>query len=70
MFVTDDAPTPDNPFGAKGLGEVGLIAVGATVAGADDAPGEGVRVSRIPVHPEDLYALSAALVAVKRHPAQ
>lgn len=59
VFVTEDAPTPDNPFGAKGMGEVGLIAVGAAVAGAvDDALGGGVRVTRLPIHPEDLYDLS------------
>ncbi|WLW57018.1 xanthine dehydrogenase family protein molybdopterin-binding subunit [Streptomyces sp. YU58] len=59
FFVTEDAPTPDNPLGAKGLGEVGLIAVGAAVAGAiDDALGGEFRVRRIPVHPQDLFELS------------
>ena len=58
FFVTEDAPTPDNPLGAKGLGEVGLIAVGAAVAGAiDDALGGEFRVRRIPVHPQDLFEL-------------
>nr|WP_277345710.1 xanthine dehydrogenase family protein molybdopterin-binding subunit [Nocardioides sp. JQ2195] len=61
VFVTEDAPTPDNPFGAKGMGEVGLIAMGAAVAGAiDDALGNGVRISRVPVHPEDIYELATA----------
>lgn len=61
VFVTEDAPTPDNPFGAKGMGEVGLIAVGAAVAGAiDNALGTGVRVTRLPVHPEDIYLLAAS----------
>jgi len=47
FFMTEDAPTPNNPFGAKGLGEVGLIAVGAAVAGAiDDAFGEAMRSAR------------------------
>ncbi|WP_222432396.1 xanthine dehydrogenase family protein molybdopterin-binding subunit [Leekyejoonella antrihumi] len=60
VFVTEDAPTPDNPFGAKGMGEVGLIAMGAAVAGAiDDALGNGVRVTQVPVHPEDIYDLAA-----------
>ena len=56
FFMTEDAPTPNNPFGAKGLGEVGLIAVGAAVAGAiDDAFGEGVRTIKVPVPPETLW---------------
>lgn len=61
VFVTEDAPTPDNPFGAKGMGEVGLIALGAAVAGAiEDALGNRVRVSRVPVHPQDIYELAAS----------
>ncbi len=61
VFVTEDAPTADNPFGAKGMGEVGLIAIGAAVAGAiDDALGKGARVTRLPVHPEDIYKLASA----------
>lgn len=56
FFMTEDAPTPNNPFGAKGLGEVGLIAVGAAVAGAiDDALADGVRTTKVPVTPEDLW---------------
>lgn len=59
FFMTEDAPTPNNPFGAKGLGEVGLIAVGAAVAGAiDDAFGEGVRTIKVPVPPETLWRRS------------
>lgn len=54
--MTEDAPTPNNPFGAKGIGEVGLIAVGAAVAGAiDDAFGDGVRTIKVPVTPESLW---------------
>ncbi|WVM99031.1 xanthine dehydrogenase family protein molybdopterin-binding subunit [Terrabacter sp. C0L_2] len=60
VFVTEDAPTPDNPFGAKGMGEVGLIAMGAAVAGAiDNALGNGFQATRVPVHPEDIYELAA-----------
>lgn len=56
FFMTEDAPTPNNPFGAKGLGEVGLIAVGAAVAGAvDDALGHGEPVARLPITPEQLW---------------
>ena len=56
FFMTEDAPTPNNPFGAKGLGEVGLIAVGAAVAGAvDEAMGDGVRTVKLPITPEELW---------------
>lgn len=62
FFMTEDAPTPNNPFGAKGLGEVGLIAVGAAVAGAiDDAFGEGVRTIKVPVPPETLWRRSQSV---------
>lgn len=58
-FITEDAPTPNNPFGAKGLGEVGLIAVGAAVAGAiDEALGGQFRVRRVPVHPQALFGMA------------
>jgi carbon-monoxide dehydrogenase large subunit/6-hydroxypseudooxynicotine dehydrogenase subunit gamma len=63
-FITEDAPTPNNPFGAKGLGEVGLIAVGAAVAGAiDDALGGEFRVHRVPVHPQALFTMARQAVA-------
>lgn len=56
FFMTEDAPTPNNPFGGKGLGEVGLIAVGAAVAGAiDEALGHGGPVVKLPVTPEELW---------------
>ena len=56
FFMTEDAPTPNNPFGAKGLGEVGLIAVGAAVAGAiDDALQDGACTTKVPVAPETLW---------------
>lgn len=55
-FITEDAMSPDNPFGAKGLGEVGLIAVGAAVAGAvDDAIADGVHTDRLPIKPEHIF---------------
>ncbi|MFC7574373.1 hypothetical protein ACFQX8_29085 [Klenkia terrae] len=63
-FITEDAPTPNNPFGAKGLGEVGLIAVGAAVAGAiDDALGGEFRVQRVPVHPQALFTMARQAMA-------
>ncbi|MHA3700703.1 xanthine dehydrogenase family protein molybdopterin-binding subunit [Jatrophihabitans sp. YIM 134969] len=63
FFITEDAPTPNNPFGAKGMGEVGLIAVGAAVAGAiDDALGGDFRTQRVPVHPQALFTMAADAV--------
>ncbi|GAB4005419.1 xanthine dehydrogenase family protein molybdopterin-binding subunit [Nocardioides ultimimeridianus] len=67
FFMTEDAPTPNNPFGAKGLGEVGLIAAGAAIAGAiDDAMADGVVVAKLPVTPETMWrrAHSRALTRV------
>ncbi len=56
IFTTEDAPSPDNPLGAKGLGEVGIIAVGAAVASAfDDALGDGSHTDRLPLRPEDIF---------------
>lgn len=56
VFITEEAPSPDNPFGAKGLGEVGIIAVGAAVAAAiDDAIGDGQHTIKLPIRPEDIY---------------
>ncbi|MFE3170004.1 xanthine dehydrogenase family protein molybdopterin-binding subunit [Amycolatopsis sp. NPDC059090] len=57
IFMTEDAPSPDNPFGAKGLGEVGIIAAGAAVASAiDDAVRDGRQTDRLPVRPEQLFS--------------
>jgi 6-hydroxypseudooxynicotine dehydrogenase subunit gamma len=54
--VTEDARSPDNSFGAKGLGEIGLIAVGAAVASAiDDAIGDGIHTDVIPVTPQQIF---------------
>lgn len=56
IFITEHAPSLDNPLGAKGLGEVGLIAVGAAVASAvDDAVGGGPHTDRLPLRPEDIF---------------
>ena len=57
-LITEDAPTPTNPLGAKGAGESGIMAVGAAVAGAiSDAFGCPDRVTRLPVTPERVRAL-------------
>lgn len=66
-FVTEEAKSPDNPFGAKGLGEVGLIAVGAAVAAAvDDAIADGTHTDRLPVMPEQIFSRCRHLNKVDR----
>lgn len=55
ILLTEDAPSPDNPLRAKGLGEVGIIAVGAAIASAvDDALRDGVHTDRLPITPQQL----------------
>ena len=55
-FITEDAKSPDNSFGAKGLGEVGLIAAGAAIAAAiDDALSDDIHTDRLPVKPEQIF---------------
>ncbi|MGI9556371.1 MAG: xanthine dehydrogenase family protein molybdopterin-binding subunit, partial [Solirubrobacterales bacterium] len=57
-LITEDAPTPTNPLGAKGAGESGIMAVGAAVAGAvSDALGDPAAVTRLPLTPERVRAL-------------
>jgi carbon-monoxide dehydrogenase large subunit/6-hydroxypseudooxynicotine dehydrogenase subunit gamma len=59
VYLTEDAPTADNPLGAKGLGEVGLIAVGAAIASAiDDAVGATDGIRRLPATPEVIWTLA------------
>lgn len=49
--VTEEAPTPLTPLGAKGAGEGGTTAAGAAIAGAvSDAL--GVEVTALPILPE------------------
>jgi CO/xanthine dehydrogenase Mo-binding subunit len=49
--ITEEAPTPLTPLGAKGAGEGGTTAAGAAIAGAvSDAL--GVEVTALPILPE------------------
>jgi CO/xanthine dehydrogenase Mo-binding subunit len=58
ILICEDAPTPDNPLRAKGVGEAGCIGVGAAIAGAiDDAVGTVGGVTRIPISPAEVRAL-------------
>jgi aerobic carbon-monoxide dehydrogenase large subunit len=51
VLITEDAPTPRTPLGAKGAGEGGTTAAGAALAGAvSDAL--GVEVTSLPIKPE------------------
>jgi carbon-monoxide dehydrogenase large subunit len=56
VLVTEDAPTPLTPLGAKGAGEGGTAAAGAAVANAvSDAI--GAEVTELPLHPERVLRL-------------
>jgi CO/xanthine dehydrogenase Mo-binding subunit len=57
VLVTEDAPTPRNPLGAKGAGEGGAAAAGAAVANAV-ADALGVEVTRLPLSPDRVVALA------------
>jgi carbon-monoxide dehydrogenase large subunit/6-hydroxypseudooxynicotine dehydrogenase subunit gamma len=57
-LILEDAPTPSNPLGAKGMGESGLIGMGAAVASAvDDALGRPGAIRSLPIMPERVRAL-------------
>jgi len=59
VLVTEDAPSPLNPLGLKGAGEGGSSAVGAAIASAiDDALGRAGAVTRLPMTPARLRALT------------
>jgi CO/xanthine dehydrogenase Mo-binding subunit len=58
VLVTEDAPTPRNPLGAKGAGEGGAAAAGAAIANAvSDAL--GAEALRLPLTPERVLELAA-----------
>ena len=46
-----ESPEPDGPFGAKGVGEIGLVPVPAAIANAI-ADATGARLHRLPMTPE------------------
>jgi carbon-monoxide dehydrogenase large subunit len=58
----EDRPTPDNPLGAKGAGEGGIIPVGGVIANAVAAALEplGVEPHELPLSPPRLWTLIAA----------
>jgi len=57
--VTQEQGHGPGPFGAKGMGEAGMLPVAAAIANAiDDAV--GVRVTSLPLSPEKVLAAIAA----------
>jgi carbon-monoxide dehydrogenase large subunit/6-hydroxypseudooxynicotine dehydrogenase subunit gamma len=57
VLITEDAPTPVTPLGAKGAGEGGTAAVGAAIANAvSDAL--GVEVKALPLAPARVLELT------------
>lgn len=60
-LISEDAPSPLNPLGAKGAGEGGTNAAGAAIAAAvSEALGDSTMVTRIPLSPERVRALVSA----------
>lgn len=54
-----ESPTPLNPLGIKGVGEAGVIPIGAAVASAvEDALAPwGIKINRLPLSPVDVLVL-------------
>jgi CO/xanthine dehydrogenase Mo-binding subunit len=67
VIVFEDAPTPLNPLGIKGVGEAGISGAGAVIAAAvDDALGRVGAVRQLPITPNRLHALLSEIVAAER----
>jgi len=60
-----EEPEPEGPFGAKGVGEIGLVPTAAAVAGALDAY-DGIRRTKLPM--KDSPAARAMSVGRIRRP--
>jgi CO/xanthine dehydrogenase Mo-binding subunit len=61
VMITEDAPSPFNPLGVKGVGEAGCSAAGAAIASAiDDAIGVPGAVTSLPVTPQRMLTLLAS----------
>jgi xanthine dehydrogenase molybdenum-binding subunit len=61
VFVEE--PQPEGPYGAKGVGEIGLVPTAAAVAGAL-AAFDGIRRTRLPMN--DSPAARAAVPKLSR----
>jgi carbon-monoxide dehydrogenase large subunit len=62
VFALEDFPSPNNPLGAKGAGEGGIIPVGGLVANAVSAAlaSLGVQVRSLPLSPPSVWQLVRA----------
>jgi len=58
-ILMHESPSPHNPLGIKGVGEVGIIPVTAAIASAvEDALHEfGARIDAIPIEPASILAM-------------
>ncbi len=56
VVMVESGPVAGNPLGVKGVGEAGLVGVGAAVANAVAAAGGGgpLRVERLPKRPQEV----------------
>lgn len=64
VMITEDAPSPYNPLGIKGVGEAGCAAAGAAIASAiDDALGMPGAVTSLPMTPQRMLALLETMSA-------
>jgi CO/xanthine dehydrogenase Mo-binding subunit len=62
ILITEDAPSPLNSLGLKGAGEGGANPVGAAIASAiDDALQRPGAVTRLPISPQRLKAITGGL---------
>ena len=60
--VVDLAPSPLNPLGVKGAGEIGIVATGAALSNAvsNALSSMGVQVHRMPLSPDRIRSLVRA----------
>jgi CO/xanthine dehydrogenase Mo-binding subunit len=66
VLITQDAPTPLTPLGAKGAGEGGTAAAGAAIANAvSDAL--GIEVTALPLAPARMLELASGHTAAHQH---
>ena len=62
VFALEERPSPNNPLGAKGAGEGGIIPVGGVLANAVSAAlsSLGVQVRELPLTPPRVWELIRA----------
>jgi len=61
VTLLEEAPSPSNPLGVKGVGEIGTSGAGAALANAvANALGPEVEITRLPLSPDRLHMLLRA----------